>query len=91
MVSVFVVAFIILLSVQTAKQAAFWISFVISSVIILLLICGCTLTKTAAAFGGEKFSGACVFGIAQGADGFKGDGSMLLQTSLSKSEGRQRI
>lgn len=62
-ISVFVVALIILLSLQ----AAFWISLVISSVIILLLlICGCTVTKTAAAFWGEKCLGACAFGLLGG-------------------------
>lgn len=50
-----------------------------SYVIIVLLICGCIVTETDVAFWGEQCSGAYLLVIAQGADEFKGDSSMLWQ------------
>lgn len=63
-----------------------------SYVIIVLLICGCIVTETDVAFWGEQCSGAYLFVIAQGADEFKGDSSMLWQKkkNLKKSEGKEK-
>lgn len=62
-----------------------------SYVIIVLLICGCIVTETDVAFWGEQCSGAYLLVIAQGADEFKGDSSMLWQKkkNLKKSEGKE--
>lgn len=46
-------------------------------IIVLLLICGCVVTETDVAFWGEQCSGAYIFVVAQGANGFEGSGSML--------------
>lgn len=48
-------------------------------IIVLLLICGCIVTETDVVFWGEQWSGAYIFVIAEGTDGFEGDGSMLQQ------------